>query len=270
MIHILLRPSRILKKRLSYTVAMGCIAAACSNTQYVDMSVSPASLEDSGYEREAPTRSFDVRPSLTAASDKPLSTNNKSLMHVEDEILRRQTEYREIEKTLALRGAAVGAVKGGIIGLLLADAPGGVLGAFLGGSGGYVVSVHAASAVIREHQEYLIRKSSIEDILEAAREDQEATATDANLLNKYQRALEQRPSVIHPNRQVDNDRDKQIAEAVKELRQRAELRHVALQELAPVYADRQGAGEELHSELQKSSRLLQLVRKGYDSLLEGQ
>lgn len=205
------------------------------------------------------------------------ATSDAPSVYVETEsvdesiLFNRLEEYRVVEHDIAMRGSAFGAVKGGLIGYILADAPGAAAGAFLGGAGGYLVSSNMAASIIREHKDYIQRRANLEDVLKAARQDMNDTKNDVKLLSKYN-ARASRPSIAQPRADIQQGQKRNNAApdyaptsstdlAIEELRQRAEIRHIALQEVLPLYVGDQLTPDDLHAKIQESNELLTLLQQ---------
>ena len=123
-----------------------------------------------------------------------------------------------------------------------------------GGAVGYLVSGKAATQLVEEHRNFLIRKWSIETVLEAARTDTENTRFDL-LLSK--RALD----VVRSEPLGPAAIGKEGAMHLSEFRERAEGRALVLHEVIPVVADDPVAAEQLSELLHKQVTMLRDMRR---------
>lgn len=177
------------------------------------------------------------------------------LNDIQAELESRKLEYDAVVRKAQMRGLAGGALQGGLLGILLTGAPeGAVVGGVAGGAVGYLVSGKAATQLVEEHRNFLIRKWSIETVLEAARTDTENTRFDL-LLSK--RALD----VVRSEPLGPAAIGKEGAMHLSEFRERAEGRALVLHEVIPVVADDPVAAEQLSELLHKQVTMLRDMRR---------
>lgn len=177
--------------------------------------------------------------------------------NIEDILEARKNDYDNVMRTARQKGLAGGAVRGGIIGLLLAGNPEGAFaGALVGGAIGLQLSERAASNLIDEHQNYLIRRWSLDNIRAAARNDTENTKFDLLLSEQV----------------VENIKDQKLTRRSEQLllnfSSRAESRVLALREIIPVYITDTTITVFLQDELKKQIKMAENLRKNIRILSE--
>lgn len=161
----------------------------------------------------------------------------------------RSTEYDTVIQEARNRGAIGGAVRGGLIGLLIAGNPEGAFaGALLGSAIGTAVAEHAASELVAEHRNYLIRRWSLDKVIEAARNDTQNTRFDLLLSQQ----------VLENARNTGVTTERTIV-LLSNFQKNAEIRALALREVAPLYRDDQTATDILVGELEAQIDMIEQI-----------
>ena len=182
------------------------------------------------------------------------------LLDIQAELALRKQEYDAVVQKAQMRGLFGGALQGGLLGLLITGAPEGVIvGGVTGGALGYWVSGKAATQIVEEHRNFLIRKWSIETVLKAAMTDTENTRFDL-LLSK--RALAATRSETRGPAPIGD----QGMMHLSEFRERAESRALVLHEMVPIFAEDPAASEHLSELLEKQVTMLDDMRKNIDGI----
>lgn len=100
-------------------------------------------------------------------------------LSIEDMLELRSAEYRAMIRDAQVQGAIGGALRGGLLGtILLGGSEGALFGAIIGSGVGAATSEYVASVLIQEHQDYLIRRWSLENLAQAASVDTESSRLD--------------------------------------------------------------------------------------------
>lgn len=196
------------------------------------------------------------------ASDSAASANDETVVSdIQAALAKRKQEYDALIQQAQMRGLVGGALQGGLLVMLVTGSPeGAFVGGVAGGAMGHWVAVQAATQIVEEHRNFLIRKWSIETVLEAARTDTENTRFDLLL---SERALEAAridasgPAAIG---------DESVA-LLSEFRERAEGRALVLHEVMPIFADDRAATERLSVQLKEQVALLSDMRKNVDEIV---
>lgn len=173
----------------------------------------------------------------------------------------RAIEYDTVFKEAANRGAIAGAVRGGLIGLLIAGNPEGAFaGALLGSAVGAAVAEHAASELVMEHQNYIIRRWSLDKVIEAARNDTQNTRFDLLL---SQQALANARKTDSFTKQTSAERSITL---LSDFRKYAEIRALSLREVIPLYRDDQTATDTLIGELKAQIHMIKQIEANVQAI----
>ncbi len=182
------------------------------------------------------------------------------LFDIQAEIRLRNEEYDAVVRKAQMRGLVGGALQGGLLGILMTGAPeGAIVGGVTGGALGYWVSGKAATQLVEEHRNFLIRKWSIETVMKAALTDTENTRFDL-LLSR--RALEATRSETRVPIMIG---DQEIAH-LSEFRDRAEGRALVLHEVIPIFANDPDASDRLSELLKEQVTMLGDMRKTIEKI----
>lgn len=177
-------------------------------------------------------------------------------MSVEQMLEMRASQYTEVLRGAQVQGAIGGALRGGLIGsLLLGTTEGAFMGAVLGSGIGAASSEYVATQLVAEHQNYLIRRLSLERVIESAKLDTESTHLDLLLSRKALLPASER-EVSLDSRQYDR-----LLSYVSEFHRQAELRVLTLREVIAVYETHGLPTTELSSELRSQAALLNQMRE---------
>jgi hypothetical protein len=179
---------------------------------------------------------------------------------IQSELELRKLEYDAVVQKAQMRGLAGGALQGGLLGILVTGGPeGAIAGGVAGGALGYWVSGKAATQIVEDHRNFLIRKWSIETVMQAAKTDTENTRFDLLLSNRALEAIRTEP--LGPAAIGDEG-----VAYLSEFRERAEGRALVLHEVIPVFAEDPVASEQLSELLQKQVTMLSDMRKNVDEI----
>lgn len=177
-------------------------------------------------------------------------------MNVEQMLEMRATQYTEVLRDAQIQGAIGGALRGGLIGsLLLGTTEGALLGALFGSGIGAASSEYVATQLVSEHQNYLIRRLSLERVIESAKLDTESTHLDLLLSQKALLPDSGREEILD-TRQYDR-----LLSYVSEFHRQAELRVLTLREVIAVYESHDLPIAELSSELRSQTDLVDQMRE---------
>jgi hypothetical protein len=114
--------------------------------------------------------------------EKEVVTTFEEQVLTPDAIEERADEYAAIQRAAQTRGALLGFAQGAALGALITGEPaGGLIGGVLGGGIGSYTANRTALSLVTEHQNYIIKKKSLELLLEAAKADREDTSFDLSL-----------------------------------------------------------------------------------------
>jgi hypothetical protein len=181
-------------------------------------------------------------------------------LDIQEELSLRKKEYDAVVDKAQRRGLVGGAIQGSLLGILITgSAEGMVVGGITGGAVGHWVSGQAATQIVEEHRNFLIRKWSIETVLKAASEDTENTRFDL-LLSK--RALEASRSQAHGAATIGD----QGVMHLFEFRERAEGRALVLNEMITVFSDDPVASRQLSELLKKQIEMLGAMQRNVDEI----
>ncbi|MFP4275154.1 MAG: hypothetical protein ACLFRU_09020 [Paracoccaceae bacterium] len=170
-------------------------------------------------------------------------------------IAARTRDYERVRAEARQHGIAGGALRGALLGLLLDSAPAAVLGgAVVGGMLGATTADTVASNLVRDHRNYLIRRWSLEQVLEAAREDTANTRFDLLL---SERVVRERGEVVARDRTLG---------ALSLFRKKAVARVLTLREVLPVYAEQANADSTLRLELRKQLDMISRLEENLAKL----
>lgn len=196
----------------------------------------------------------------SASTESDASNSDVALNNIHAQLEKRKLEYDSAVRKAQMRGLAGGALQGGLLGILLTGIPeGAVVGGVAGGAVGYLVSGRAATKLVEDHRNFLIRKWSIETVLEAAKTDTDNTRFDL-LISK--RALD----IVRSGQSGSHEIGETGMMHLLEFRERAEGRALVLYEFLPVVAADPVASEELSILLQKQVAMLRDMRKNIDEI----
>lgn len=202
---------------------------------------------------------IDAQP-LAMAGVSTSPDPNTALLDIQAELASRKQEYDAVIQQARMRGLVGGAFQGGLLGLLITGAPeGAIVGGVTGGAIGHWVSGKAATQIVEEHRNFLIRKWSIETVLKAARTDTENTRFDL-LLSK--RALEATRTGSPGPAAIGDKGMLHLSEFLGH----AESRALVLHEVIPVFAEDPEAVENLSALLKKQVAMLSDMRKNLDGI----
>lgn len=198
----------------------------------------------------------------TVSTESLVSANDGTVVFdIQAALAKRKQEYDALIVEAKMRGLVGGALQGGLLVMLVTGSPEGVLvGGVAGGAMGHWVAVKAATQIVEEHRNFLIRKWSIETVLEAARTDTENTRFDLLL---SERALE--------SARVDAGSPASIGDEsvalLSEFRERAEGRALVLHEVMPIFADDGAATERLSVQLREQVALVSDMRENINEIV---
>jgi hypothetical protein len=202
---------------------------------------------------------IDARP-LPLAPVSASADRDTSLLDIQAELASRKQDYDAVIQKAQMRGLLGGALQGGLLGLLITGAPeGAIVGGVTGGAVGYWVSGKAATQIVEEHRNFLIRKWSIETVLKAAMTDTENTRFDL-LLSR--RALEATRSGSDGPAAIGDTGVMHLAEFLGH----AESRALVLHEVIPIFADDPDGVEKLSELLGKQVAMMGDMRKNLDGI----
>lgn len=194
---------------------------------------------------------------LDATSEffEPEIAQGRGVASIEYKIALRQAEYDSIISEARARGAIGGALRGGLIGILLSGSPEmAAAGALFGAAVGTSISERLTTDLIREHKNYLIRSVSLDMILAAAKDDTAKTNFDLLLAKEYTKQTFSKSSF---SGETVNDIAKQTSMArLEEFREHARLRAVTLREILPMYQSEQKEYEILLTNLERQVNLI--------------
>lgn len=181
---------------------------------------------------------------------------------IETELANRKSEYDAVIQQAKMRGMLGGALQGGLLVMLMTGSPEGALfGGVAGGAIGQSVAAKTATNIVDEHRNFLIRKWSIETVVEAARMDTENTRFDL-LLSR--RALEATRSKSGGLAAIG---DRGVA-FLSDFRERAESRALVLHEVMPIFAKDAAVSEQLSLQLEEQVALLRDMRNNIDKIIK--
>lgn len=206
-------------------------------------SVEPSAPQDL-YVQNLDTAQEKYGPEVPAGAD-VRSAAAKS--EIEKLLTDRSAEYARVAQEARQRGIAGGAVRGGVIGLLIDADPATMIGgAVIGGMIGAASADKVVSQIVLEHQNYILRRWSLEKVIEAARTDTSNTRFDLLLSNRY---LTERSSLGF----AEQSNSVGLLVSFKE---RAMDRAMALREVMPVYATTDEARDLLEAELEAQTAMV--------------
>jgi uncharacterized protein YcfJ len=179
---------------------------------------------------------------MSDQSGKP-ADSERSRTNLEELIRDRSAEYEQVRKQAERDGTLGGALRGALIGgALTGEVVGVVGGAVLGAVAGSYTSKNVASRIITEHQNYNMRRWSLEQVIEAAKFDSQNTHFDLMLTRNYFAE------------DLDNGQIKPSAEALDDislLAENATLRMLTIHEIRPLFSENAEMLEGLEAELAK-------------------
>lgn len=227
------------------------LSSACMNGENVSDTPSPKADRNA-----APaTVTITLTDPKTRPPGKNVAVADTTPESIEALLEVRSTEYDTVIQEARNRGAIGGAVRGGLIGLLIAGNPEGAFaGALLGSAVGTAVAEHAASELVAEHRNYLIRRWSLEKVIEAARNDTQNTRFDLLL---SQQALENTRKTGASERTIT---------LLSNFQKNAKIRALALREVVPLYRDNQTANYILIGELEAQINMIEQIEANVDTI----
>lgn len=185
-----------------------------------------------------------------------------ALSDIQTELANRQQEYDAVTQQARTRGMLGGALQGGLLVMLMTGSPEGALvGGVAGGAVGYWAAEKSAAQLVQEHRNFLIRKWSIESILEAARLDTENTRFDLLLSERALKAARSKasgPEAIGV----------QSIALLSDFQNRAEGRALVLHEVMPIFANDPSATQQLSVQLKDQVALLSDMKNNIDEILK--
>lgn len=140
----------------------------------------------------------------------------------EEALLDRAAEYQEIVAAAKARGTLVGALQGAVIvGALSGEVGGFVIGGLLGGALGSYSSERTITSFILEHQNYEVKRDSLNALLTALEDEKTSSSFDLVLSTKYVDSLGSDKASDAAKQSIRLFRDVSIARelAVREIRQ---------------------------------------------------
>lgn len=140
----------------------------------------------------------------------------------EDALINRAAQYQEIVSAAKARGTLVGAVQGAVIvGALSGEVGGVVIGGLLGGALGRYSSERTITSVILEHQNYEVKRDSLNALLTALEDEKTNSSFDLVLSTRYVGSLGSDTASDAAKLSIRLFRDVSIARelAVREIRQ---------------------------------------------------
>lgn len=158
---------------------------------------------------DTPLEKFDT-PASVPAQPAALATGAAVSMTEIDQMLReRSAEYAQVAREARTRGIVGGAIRGGLIGVLIDADPATVIGgAVVGGMIGAASSDKVVSQIVTEHRNYLIRRWSLEKVVAAARTDTGSTRFDLILSDRYLKTARRSGSQAIPKRSTPSRRSR--------------------------------------------------------------
>ena len=184
-----------------------------------------------------------VAPQEMSDQSEETADPDRSRTNLEELIRDRSAEYEQVRKQAERDGTLGGALRGALIGgALTGEVVGVVGGAVLGAVAGSYTSKNVASRIITEHQNYSMRRWSLEQVIEAAKFDSQNTHFDLMLTRNY--FIED----------LDNGQIKPSAEALDDislLAENATLRMLTIHEIRPLFSENAEMMEGLEAELAK-------------------
>ena len=226
------------------------------------LALAACKVEPNGAAVSAPAPVFEGKIDAQPLPLTPVSASSDldtALLDIQAELASRKREYDAVIQKAQMRGLFGGALQGGLLGLLITGAPeGAVVGGVTGGALGYWVSGKAATQIVEEHRNFLIRKWSIETVLKAAMTDTENTRFDL-LLSR--RALEATRSGSLGPAAIGDKGMTHLAEFLGHAESRA-----LLHEVIPIFAEDPAAVENLSELLKKQVAMLGDMRKNLDRI----
>ncbi|MGB0959313.1 MAG: hypothetical protein ACPGVK_03600 [Halocynthiibacter sp.] len=184
-------------------------------------------------------KASDPKPEVSVAS--PKSAEFVNVDNVQDLILAREAEYKTLTKDARQRGLVAGALKGALVGLVIESDPVVVAsGAILGGVIGLDSGDRVASNLIQEHKNYLIRRWSLEKVLESAKIDSASTRFDLILSKSLVKSVKNKPRTVASRALIGK---------LTKFKSHAVSRVVTLREVLPIYEETPAAKRKLEQEL---------------------
>lgn len=225
--------------------------AACIKSEDISKTPSPTDI----YDDSVATLQIEHK---VAQKDIGVVTN-PGVESIETLLEARAAEYETVFQDARNRGAIGGAVRGGLIGILIAGSPEGAFaGALLGGAVGVAIVEHAASALVTEHRNYVIRRWSLDQIIEAARNDTRNTRFDLLLSQQAVAKLDDFRNVVK-----NKDEHRAIA-LLSNFQNHAQIRALALHEIVPLYRDDETAANILLNELSLQINMIEQLQTNVD------
>lgn len=167
---------------------------------------------------------------------------------IADQILHRADSYQLVKDQAQSRGIALGFLQGAMIGGAASGSAGGVIfGGVLGGLVGKFAAEKSASSLIQEHQNYLIHKASLEEVMISAQRDRENTSMDLLLAKRYFRAATKDQTAS----------DQRVKSGLIALHRAGAERLLAMQEIESRYKDQAPSFlRNLRAEIQSQAALM--------------
>lgn len=140
----------------------------------------------------------------------------------EDALLNRAAQYQEIVSVAKARGTLVGALQGAVIvGALSGEVGGVVIGGLLGGALGRYSSERTITSVILEHQNYEVKRDSLNALLTALEDEKTNSSFDLVLSTRYVDSLGSDSASDAAKQSIRLFRDVSVARelAIREIRQ---------------------------------------------------
>lgn len=184
-----------------------------------------------------------VTPPERLDQSKNLNNLENSRSSTEELLRDRTAEYELIRKQAERDGTLGGALRGALIGGVFTGEVAGIVGgAVLGAVAGSYTSKNIAGRIIADHQNYSMRKWSLERVIEAAKLDSENTEFDLLLTRNYFKQ-DLQDGRVKPSNEVMGD--------ISLLAENATIRMLSIHEICPLFAEHSEVLEGLEAELAK-------------------
>lgn len=242
-----------------HTQGLAIAILATALTGCVDQK--PKSASQSAPKTSAATDVANSSPSSSMTTDVGAPTGSiefAGVTDVQDLIRARSAEYDKLTVEARQQGMMGGALRGALLGLIIDAGPATIAGgAVLGGIVGASTGERVASQLIQEHKNYLIRRWSLEKVLESVKTDSRNTRFDLILSSNLVKTKQAQPAAPVSKAAIAD---------LSTFKSHAVSRALALREVLPLYSDNPAATRRLEAELKTQMAMISDFQRNIKTL----